>query len=57
MKIVRVDINEELTSASIEKRQNLNVSVINYVFSKSKMKSEQSKMNKTYNFRYLLRVL
>jgi len=57
MKTVGVDIYEELTFASIKEEQKLNVSGVSYVSSKSKTKSEQSKINKTYISRYLLKVL
>ena len=57
MKAVGVDIYEELTSASIEEEQRLNVSVVNYVLSKSKTKSGQSKVSKIHTSKYLLSVL
>jgi len=57
MEIVWVNIYKKLTSISIEKEQELDVFVVKYVSSKSKMKSGQSRMDKTHNSRYLLRVL
>ena len=55
MKSVRVDIHEELTPTSIKEKQRLNVSVVDYVPSKSKVMTRQSRMNKIYNSRHLLR--
>jgi len=43
VKIVGVDIHEELTPVSIEEEQKLNISVINYVLSESKTKFGQSR--------------
>ena len=51
------DIHEKLASASVEKKQKLDVSVVSYVSSESKAKSGQSRMNKTHNSGRLLRVL
>jgi len=56
-KVIRVDIHEELKSASVEKGQKLDVSMVDYVFPKSKAKSGQSRVNKTHNSGCLLRVL
>ena len=51
------DIHEKLASASVEKKQKLDVSVVSYVSSESKAKSGQSRMNKTHNSGRLLRIL
>ena len=57
MKAVRVDIHDELISFSIKEGQKLNVIVVDYVSFEIKTKFEQSKVDKTYNSRYLFRVL
>ena len=57
MKIVRVNIYQKLISISIKEEQKLNVSVVNYVSSKSNAKSELSRMNKIHKYRHLLKVL
>ena len=57
MKTVKVNIYEELTSASTKEAQKLNVSVVDSGPLKSKEKSGQSRINETYNFGHLLRVL
>jgi len=57
MKVIRVDIYEELASVPVEKGQKLDVSVVNYVSPESKAKSGQSRVNKTHNSGCLLRVL
>ena len=57
MKTVKVNIHEELTSASTKEAQKLNVSVVDSGPLESKEKSGQSRINETYNFGHLLRVL
>ena len=57
MKTVREEIYEKLTLNFIEEEQKLNISIVNYVSPKSKIKSGKSIINKTYNSRYLLRIL
>ena len=57
VEIVQVDIPEKLVLASVKEGQELNVSIVNYVSPESKSKSGQSRMNETYNSRYLLRAL
>ena len=57
MKTIKINIHEKLISASIQEEQKLNVSVVDSIPPKSKVKSGQSKINKTYNSGYLLRVL
>ena len=57
MKTVKVNIHEKLTSAFIKEEQKLNVSVVNSGSLESKAKYGQSRINKTYNFGHLLRVL
>jgi len=54
MKVVRVDIYEEFIFTFIEEEQKPNISVVDYILPKNK---RQSRMNKTYNSRHLLRVL
>ena len=49
--------DKELASAPVEKRQKLDVPVVNYVFPESKVKPGQSGVNKTHNSGRLLRVL
>ena len=46
MKIVRVDILKKLIFVSIEEKQKLNIFVVNYIPSKNKTKSGQSRINK-----------
>ena len=57
MKTVKVNIHEKLTSASTKEAQKLNVSMVDSSPLESKVKSEQSRINETYNFGHLLRVL
>ena len=57
VEIVQVDIHEKLVLASVKEGQELNVSIVNYVSPESKSKPGQSRMNETYNSRYLLRAL
>ena len=57
MKVIRVDIYEELAFATVEKRQKLDIPVVDYVSPESKAKSGQSRVNKTHNSGCLLRVL
>jgi len=57
MKVIRVDTHKKLASAPVEKGQKLNISMVNYVFPKSKVKPGQSRMNKIHYSGCLLRVL
>ena len=57
MKVIWVDIYEKLASAPVEKGQELDVPMVDYVSPESKAKPGQSRMNKTHNSRCLLRVL
>jgi len=57
VKIIQVDVHEKLASVPIEKGQKLDVPVVNYVSPESKAKPGQSRVNKIYTSRCLLRVL
>jgi len=57
MKVIKVKIHKKLASAPVEKEQKLDISMVNYVSSKSKAKPRQSEMNKTYYSGHLLRFL
>jgi len=57
MKTIRVDIHEKLAPVFIKEEQKLNVSVIDCIPLESKMKSGQSRMNKTHKYKHLFRFL
>jgi len=51
MRVIRVDIHKKLASASVEKGQKLNVSVVNYISPENKAKSEQSRLDNLVEIR------
>ena len=57
VEIIRVDVYEKLALASVKEGKELDVSVVNYVSPESKLKPEQSRMDKAHNSGCLLRAL
>ena len=57
MKVIWVDIYEELASAPVKEGKELDVPIVNYISPESKVKSGQSEINNTHNSGHLLRVL